>query len=98
MALTPVCVTRETVPPDMLDKEREILTELARKSGKAEQFIAKMVEGRMGKFYEDKVLLDQKFIMDEKKSVQEILADASSRVGQKLKIADFVYLKVGEGL
>ena len=62
-------VAKEDLDPAAVAKEREILSEAARKEGKPENIIAKMVEGRLRNFYADKVLLEQPFVKDDKKTV-----------------------------
>lgn len=98
VAMNPVSVTRDAIPTQLLDKEREIQLEIARKEGKPESIVERMVEGRLGKFYEEAVLLDQKFILDDKITVHKALAGVCMQVKLPLKIANFVRLKVGEGV
>lgn len=94
--MTPTSITRDGVPAEMLQKERELLTEVARKEGKPEAILQKMVEGRLGKFFEEHCLLDQKFILDDKVTVKAALAAVSKSVGSTVRIADFAYMKVGQ--
>ncbi|WP_071027363.1 translation elongation factor Ts [Peptoniphilus raoultii] len=97
-AMSPKYVTREEVPESEVEHEKEILTEQARQEGKPDKIIEKMVEGRLEKFYEEIVLVDQKFIKDGDKKVSDILNDLISKIGENIKIRRFVRFEVGEGL
>ena len=97
-AVNPKYISREEVPEEKLAHEKEVLTEQARQEGKPEKIIEKMVEGRLEKFYEEIVLLDQKFIKDSDKKVKDILNDLIAKIGENIKIRRFVRFEVGEGL
>ena len=97
-AVNPKYISREEVPEEELAHEKEVLTEQARQEGKTEKIIEKMVEGRLEKFYEEIVLLDQKFIKDSDKKVKDILNDLIAKIGENIKIRRFVRFEVGEGL
>lgn len=97
-AVAPKYVSREEVPAEEVEHERKILTEQARGENKPEHIIEKMVEGRLEKFYEEIVLLDQKFIKDSDKKVSDVLNDLISKIGENIKIRRFVRYEVGEGL
>lgn len=97
-AVNPKYISREEVSEEELAHEKEVLTEQARQEGKPEKIIEKMVEGRLEKFYEEIVLLDQKFIKDSDKKVKDILNDLIAKIGENIKIRRFVRFEVGEGL
>jgi elongation factor Ts len=80
-AQRPAALSKEDLDASLVDKEREILTEAARKEGKPENILAKMVEGRMKNFYADKVLSEQPFVKDDKKTVGAVAKEA----GMKMK-------------
>lgn len=65
-------LNRDAIPEAVLQKERDILRQQAATSGKPEAVIGKMVEGRLGKFYEENCLLEQKFLLDDSKTVQKV--------------------------
>jgi elongation factor Ts len=88
----PRYVRREEVPPDAIDKERELLTELTRNEGKPENAIAKIVEGRLNGFYKDYVLLEQGFVRDPKVTVGSVLEG----LGADATVRRFARVKVGE--
>ena len=91
VAMAPSAVRKEDLDPALVDKEREILTEVAQKEGKPENIIEKMVEGRMRTFYEQHVLNEQRFVKDEKQSVGKY-ADAAG-----MKLVRFDSWELGKG-
>lgn len=93
-----VAVDIDGVDRAIADKERNVFAEQARASGKPEQIIEKMVEGRMRKFFEEVVLLKQSFVMDPDKTIEEVLADASKELGAPVEITGFVRTALGEGV
>ncbi|HWT02195.1 MAG TPA: translation elongation factor Ts [Pyrinomonadaceae bacterium] len=101
-AAEPRYVSREEVPSDALDKEREIARAQAKNdpknANKPDQVIDKIVEGRLNKFYEEAVLLDQPFVKDPAKTVGELVTDKVAKTGEKITIRRFARYKMGEGL
>jgi elongation factor Ts len=97
-AANPLAVSRAEVPPDALDRERAILIEQARVSGKPEQVVQKMVEGRLAKFYEDVCLLEQAFVMDPQINIGALLETAGRDLGRRLQVRRFVRYALGESL
>ena len=100
-AAAPLALTREHLSKDVVDREREIQRELARQSGKPENVIDKMIEGRMRKFYEDTVLLLQKYLgpgVEEDFTVGKLLENAGKQLGAPVEIVGFVRYAVGEGI
>ena len=97
-AVAPKYVSREEVPAEEVEHEKNILTEQARGENKPEHIIEKMVEGRLEKFYEEICLLDQDFIKDSDKKIRDILNDLIAKIGENIKIRRFVRYEVGEGL
>ncbi|HEV7744665.1 MAG TPA: translation elongation factor Ts [Pyrinomonadaceae bacterium] len=101
-ASEPRFVSRDEVPAAELEKEREIARAQAKNepknANKPEQVIDKIVEGRVNKFYEDHVLLDQPFVKDQTKTVGELVIDKVAKTGEKITIRRFTRYKMGEGL
>ena len=97
-AANPKYVRREEVPTEELEKEKEILRAQALNEGKPAQIIERMVEGRVTKFYKDVCLLDQDFVKDSSKTVQQIVNEATLTIGEKISIRRFVRFEMGEGL
>ncbi|MCQ6557887.1 translation elongation factor Ts [Paenibacillus mendelii] len=97
-AANPKFVRREEVSQDELDKEREILKAQALNEGKPANIVEKMVEGRLGKYYEEFCLLEQSFIKDPDKTVSMLLNEKVSAIGENISIRRFVRYELGEGL
>jgi len=101
-AAEPRFVSREEVSADVLDKEREIARAQAKNdpknANKPDQVIDKIVEGRLNKFYEEAVLLDQPFVKDPAKSIGDLLTEKIAATGEKISIRRFTRYKMGEGL
>jgi elongation factor Ts len=97
-ASNPLAATKEEVPGDVAARERAIYAEQARESGKPENIIEKMVEGRMRKFYEESVLMSQIFVIDGENTVEMALKNAESGVGAPIRLTKFVRMALGEGL
>jgi elongation factor Ts len=101
-AAEPRYVTREEVPADILDKEREItraqIANDPKNANKPEQVIEKIVEGRLNKYFEEAVLLDQPFVKDPAKTINELLTDRIAKTGERITVRRFSRYKMGEGL
>ncbi|HOS68777.1 MAG TPA: translation elongation factor Ts [Bacillota bacterium] len=97
-ASNPLYVKREDVDPKVIEKEREIYRAQALNEGKPEKIIEKMVEGRVEKFYKEICLLEQPFIKDTDKTVQEVLTSLIAKIGENITIRRFVRFERGEGL
>ncbi|HLD76901.1 MAG TPA: translation elongation factor Ts [Rickettsiales bacterium] len=96
-ATKPESLTIENLDPEKLNRETEILKEQARASGKPESIIDKMIQGRIRKYYEEVVLLEQNFVMDDKKKIKDVIADFSKENGET-KISAFKLFVLGEGI
>ena len=101
-AAEPRYVSREEVPADAIEKEREIAGAQARNdpknAGKPDMVIDKIVEGRLNKFYEEAVLLDQPFVKDPAKTVGDLLNEKIAKTGERITVRRFTRYKMGEGL
>jgi elongation factor Ts len=97
-AANPQAVAVESLDKAVIERERAVLTEQAKESGKPAQVIEKMVEGRLRKFYEEVVLLAQAFVHDPETTVAKALADAEKAVGAPVKITGFYRYALGEGI
>jgi len=101
-AAEPRYVSRDEVTSEVLDKEREIARKQAqndpKNANKPEQVIDKIVEGRLNKFYEEFVLLDQPFIKEASQTVGEMVTEKVAKTGEKITIRRFTRYKMGEGL
>ncbi|OCT13786.1 elongation factor Ts [Paenibacillus pectinilyticus] len=97
-AANPSYVRREEVPTEALEKEKEILRNQALNEGKPEKIIDKMVEGRIGKYYEEYCLMEQAFIKDPDKTIDQLLNEKIAAIGENISIRRFVRFGLGEGL
>ena len=97
-ATAPVALNIEGVPAEAVAHEKSIFAEQAAASGKSANIIEKMVEGRIRKFYEEVVLEEQAYIMDPDKKVKAVIADAAKDAGADIKLTDYAFFKLGDGL
>jgi elongation factor Ts len=95
-AACPISVSPDEVPAELIAKEREILTEQAKASGKPEKIIEKMVEGRVQKYYEEVCLLEQKFVKEQDRAVKEIINDAIAKLGENIRVRRFARFQLGK--
>ncbi len=95
-AARPKALTRNDVSPAALERERAVLAEQTRASGKPENIVEKMIEGRLRKFYEEVVLLDQVYVIDGKSRVSEAIEEAARDIGAPIRISGFVRFALGE--
>jgi elongation factor Ts len=97
-AANPLYVRREEVPQAAIEAEKEILRNQALNEGKPEKIVDKMVEGRIAKYYKEVCLLEQPFIKDPDKTVDDLLKEKIAKIGENLSIRRFARFEVGEGL
>ena len=101
-AAEPRYVSRDEVPADVLDKEREIARSQARNdpknASKPDQVIDKIVEGRLNKFFEEAVLLDQPFVKEPSKTVGDLVTEKTAKTGERISVRRFTRYKMGEGI
>lgn len=94
-AAKPLAVSRDQIPPAMIEKEREIYAEQAR--GKPPGVVARIIEGKLNSFFAQTVLLDQKWVKDDKKTIQELISETIASVGENITVARFACFVVGQG-
>ena len=97
-ASNPQYVTKEEVPAEAIEKEREILRVQALNEGKPEKIVDKMVEGRIQKFFKEVCLMEQPFVKDPDKTVAQLVNEQVATIGEKISIRRFVRYEMGEGL
>lgn len=97
-ASRPEYVRREDVPVEVVNKEKQILREQALEEGKPEKIVERMVEGRIGKFFKENCLVEQPYIRDPDKSVQDLLNEIISKLGENITVRRFARFEVGEGI
>jgi len=97
-AAHPIALTIQDVDPAEVERERAIFRDQALASGKPAEFVDKMVEGRLRKFYEEVVLEEQVFVIDGKTRIKDVIASQSKELNQPIKLAGFVRFSLGEGI
>ncbi len=97
-ASKPEYIRREEVPSETIEKEKEILRAQALNEGKPEKIVDKMVEGRIDKYYKEVCLLEQQWIKDPDKTIQQLLTEKITTIGENINIRRFVRFERGEGI
>jgi elongation factor Ts len=97
-AANPLYLDIASVPQAALDRERDVLREQARATGKPDSVVDRMVEGRLRKFYEEFVLLEQIFVVDQETKISTVVEQASKRAGAPIHVASFARFALGEGI
>jgi elongation factor Ts len=95
-AAKPVAVRREDVDPELVQRERALFEAQARESGKPQNVIDKMVEGRLAKFYEETVLLEQDFVKDPEKKVDVVVKEHIATIGENIVVRRFARFELGQ--
>jgi elongation factor Ts len=92
----PRWLTREDVPADVIQQEEHIALAQAKEAGKPENVLDRIVEGKLNAFYQGSVLLEQPYVKDDAKTIQQLLDDVAAKVGEKVAVRRFVRYKLGE--
>ena len=95
-ASAPMSVSRDEISQETLEREKEIYADQARQSGKPENIIEKMTEGRLNKFYQENVLLEQTFVKDPDKTVADLITETVAKLGENILISRFSRFQLGE--
>ncbi len=95
-AQNPIAIKREDIPPEVIEREKEIYASQAREEGKPEKVIEKIVEGRLNKFYKEACLLEQPFIKNPDITIQDLLNELIAKTGENIVIRRFVRYQLGE--
>jgi len=95
-AMRPEYLTTEEIPAEVIEKEKEIYIEQAKREGKPEHILERIAEGKLKKFYQEKVLLHQPFIKDDKKSIEKLIAEVGKKAGGTVKVVRFVRFELGQ--
>jgi elongation factor Ts len=94
----PQYVTRDEIPAEIVERERHIFEIQAKEMGKPDNVIPNIVEGKMKAFYEQTVLLDQKYVKDDSRTIQQLLDEMGAKVGEKVAVRRFARYRLGEEL
>ena len=95
-ALNPRWISRDEVPPDVIEGERKIYEERARGTGRPDKVIPQIVNGMLEAFYKEEVLLDQSYVREHDRTVADLVTEVSAKVGEKVIISRFVRFQLGE--
>lgn len=95
-AANPSVIKREELPPEILDREKEIYHQQAKGEGKPEKIIDRIVSGRLEKYYQETCLLEQSFIKDQDKTVGELISETARKLGGEIKVQGFLRFRLGE--
>ncbi len=95
-ATNPVAVSREDIPREVVERELEIYRVQAKNEGKPEHIVERFVQGKLEKFYQENVLLEQSFIKDPNKTVRDVVTAAIAKLGENITIRRFVRFQLGE--
>ena len=95
-ATNPIALDRELIPESVSSREKEIYADQASTSGKPENIIEKMVDGKMNKFFQENCLMEQAYIKDSEKKVSELLTESIATLGENITISRYVRFAVGE--
>ncbi len=97
-AANPTCIRREEVDTAAIDHEREVLRQQALNEGKPEEIVEKMVEGRLEKYYKEVCLMEQPFVKDPDKTIEQLVKEKIAKIGEKISIRRFTRYQLGEGI
>jgi elongation factor Ts len=92
----PTWVSREEVPADIVEQERELLARQAKEEGRPEKMLDRIVEGRLDRFFAERVLLEQPYIRDDKKTVGELIKENIATIGENIQIGRFCRIAIGQ--
>ncbi len=94
-AANPLYVSREDVPTEVIEKEKEIYKEQAAGSGKPDDVVAKMIEGKLEKYYEESCLLEQPFVKDGGKKISDLISESTAKMGENVQVRRFARFMLG---
>lgn len=97
-AMAPIAVSREDLPADLVEKQKEIFAAQVADQKKPPEILARIIEGKMAKWYAEACLLDQTYIRDDTKKVRDLLTEVVGRTGENVRIRRFARYELGEGL
>jgi elongation factor Ts len=95
-SMAPIAVSRDEIDPAVIERERNVYIEQAKEEGKPEEIAIKMVEGRLNKFFKESTLMAQPFVKDTDKTIEQLITEVSAKTGEKIAVARFARIKIGE--
>lgn len=97
-ASRPQSLTKDGISPEVIQREKDVFTEQSRASGKPDDIIAKMIDGRIRKFLEEIVLLDQIFVIDGKSKISDVVSNLAKELGTPVELKSYIRYEIGEGI
>ena len=95
-ATNPIALSKDSVSDEIISKEKEIYTEQAKSSGKPDKIIEKMVEGRLSKFFQENCLMEQAYIKDSEKKINDLITETIATLGENITVSRYTRFAVGE--
>ena len=97
-AMSPICVSPDDIPADVLERERQVLAAKAKEQGKKPEMIDKIVDGQLKKFATEKCLMEQSFVKNPDTTIKQMLTEAVATIGENIQVRRFVRYELGEGI
>ncbi len=95
-SMAPLAVSPEDIPEEVVERERAVYLEQVKEEGKPEHIAEKIVEGKLQKFFKENTLLAQPFVKDPDRTIEDLITEMSAKTGEKIRVARFSRIKVGE--
>ena len=95
-SMAPMAVSADEISTEIVEKERAVYHEQVKQEGKPESIADKIVEGKLNKFFKQSTLMAQQFVKDSDKTIQDLITEVSARTGEKIEVARFYRIKIGE--
>jgi elongation factor Ts len=95
-SMAPLAVSSDDIPAEVVEKERAVYREQVKQDGKPESIADKIVEGKLNKFFKQSTLMAQPFVKDPDKTIEDLITEVSARTGEKIEVARFYRIKIGE--
>lgn len=95
-SMAPLAVSKDEIPAEVVERERAVYLEQVKEEGKPEHIAEKIVEGKLNKFFKESTLLAQPFVKDPDKTIEQLITEVSAKTGEKIEVARFCRIKVGE--
>lgn len=95
-SMAPVSVSSDEIPADVIEREKAVYLQQVKEEGKPDHIVDKIVEGKLNKFFRESTLLAQPFVKDPDKTIEELITETSAKTGEKIEVARFYRIKVGE--
>ena len=95
-SMAPMAVSPDEIPAEVIERERAVYVEQVKEEGKPDHIADKIVEGKLNKFFKQNTLLAQPFVKDSDKTIEELITEVSTRTGEKIEVARFCRMKVGQ--